>query len=105
MAVSDELFKELNDKVTDLNAIVDTLYPAAKSFITDQMMRLESYGVRVFMSPRQIRWIRDLHSKFCGTAEARPAKEEQGVDEQMRRNEDPGHGVRRDDDLDDEVPF
>jgi hypothetical protein len=107
MAITEELFNEMKDKVTDLNAINGELYQSAQGFITDQAARLEQYGQRIFLSPKQVNWIRDLHEKYCGTAPAQPARQERGVDQQMReRSENPAHGFRRDDDdMDDEVPF
>jgi hypothetical protein len=104
MAITEELFQELKDKVTDLNAINDTLYKSARPFIADQAARLDEYGTRIFMSPKQINWIRSLHNEFCGTADEAPVLPP-GVDEQLRDHEDPAHGVRRDDDMEDEVPF
>lgn len=89
-------YVQLKDLLTDFEGVVDQLKGNSKSFVEDQISRHAKYGDRMFISPKQMQWLRDLHSEYIGTVSHSTAKEERELGD-----EDDDRG----DDMDDEIPF
>lgn len=97
MALTHDQDARLTQLLQGLEGCLDDLYPNARSFVKDQLDRHEQYGSRVFMSPKQWKWLEDLYAEFIGDDELQtPAREEEAVDERMGRSKR---------DRDDDIPF
>ncbi len=91
-------YDELKTMLTDLAAVVDQLKGNSQNFVRDQIDRHNKYGERMFVSPKQLDWLKNLHEEYVGTVQHVTPKEEREV------GEEEGRGSLQDD-LSDEVPF
>lgn len=64
------------------------VYTAGANFIRDQVARKKEYGERMFLSPKQVKWIEDLHAEFVGTAEKNDTGGVEELDERFRDDPD-----------------
>ena len=60
----DEALEELNDILSSLTAETGQMNPREKSFVEDQIKRLEQYGANIRMSEKQWEWLRQIHKKY-----------------------------------------
>lgn len=72
MALTEEQDAHLTEVLDDLGSVRDDLYPKAKQFVEDQIARHETYGARMFLSPKQLNWLHDLQREFCQPRPANP---------------------------------
>lgn len=82
------------------------LYAKARDFVDDQIKRHDQYGQRMFVSPRQIKWLEDLYKEFVG-GELPAAEDDYRGPEQTARDDmgDERVGSMQPLDPDDEIPF
>lgn len=85
-------YAEISRMIDELQPEIGNFYAAANNFVRDQVERKKEYGERMFMSPKQVKWIKDLHAEYVGNTDTSTP---QGVDEQMSRRGD----------MDDDIPF
>ena len=62
--MNDEALEELNDILSSLTAETGQMNPREKSFVEDQIKRLEQYGANIRMSEKQWEWLRQIHKKY-----------------------------------------
>lgn len=99
-------FEWLKVLLDDLQSVRGQLYSRAQSFVDDQVKRADEYGERMFLSPKQEKWLKDLHAEFCpgsklpNPEEPSPQGDYDDPDEPLDR---PYNNAR--DNLDDDVPF
>lgn len=60
------------------------------NFLTDMIAKNKQYGERIFVSPKQLDWIKKLHEEYIGNTD-------HGVDE--------SYGASKRTDMDDDIPF
>jgi hypothetical protein len=92
-------YEELKTILTDLEAVVDQLKGNSKNFVTDQIDRHAKYGDRMFISSKQLDWLKNLHEEYVGTVLNAEGRARSGENEEERGERE------RDDDIDDEIPF
>jgi ribosome assembly protein YihI (activator of Der GTPase) len=88
-----EQFERLTMILEGLQAVRGELYPNAQKFIDDQIERLEQYGERMMVSPKQDKWMTDLYREFVGTDPELVASAEkpQGRPGDRNDDDDPGY--------------
>lgn len=64
-----EEFSRVSQIIDELADVVDDLGQASKNFVSDQIARKKKYGGAMFISPKQILWLKDLHEKYVGTTD------------------------------------
>lgn len=104
--------EEQNQRVTDILVALrgeldkpdSCITGRAVGFVKDQIARHEQYGIEMFISPAQRKWLEDLYASATGE----PKRDEQRrddlepVDDHMARTTG---RPRRAEDLDDDIPF
>ncbi len=88
-ALDPKNYAEFNRILEELAPEVDNLNGASQSFAKDMIEKNQLYGERVFVSPKQLDWLKRLHEEFVGDT---AHEKSQG---------DP----RSDKDMDDDIPF
>lgn len=69
MALTQEQVEEITELLGDLGPVKDDMNPKSKAFVDDQIKRFEQYGAKMFVSPKQMKWLKDLHAEFIGTGD------------------------------------
>ncbi len=77
-------YAEFARMLEELAPEIDNMKDTPRSFMTDMVEKNKTYGERVFVSPKQLAWIKDLHEEYIGDTD---------------HSEDPEA------DIDDEIPF
>lgn len=85
-------YAEFSRILEELGPEVDNLNGASQSFAKDMIEKNQLYSERVFVSPKQLDWLKRLHEEFVGDT----AHEKSSGDDR-----DP----RSDKDMDDDIPF
>lgn len=96
-ALYPEAFARLKEMVAQLDKISHTLPGQAPGFVTDMQGRIEKYGERTYVTPKQKDWVESLYEKHVGIMPGDTAKG-YGSSEEERRD-------LIGDDTDDEIPF
>ncbi len=108
-------YAQYNLMLAELEPVIEQLYSSAQNFVSDQIERNHQYKERTLVSPKQLKWLTDLHREFVGTGEA---PEPEGIDEQMdarapsftraahaAKASGPRKVTRKNSDIDDDIPF
>lgn len=85
-------YAEFTRMLEELAPEVNSMKETPQSFMRDMIEKQNLYGERVFVSPKQLNWIKQLHEEYIGDT----AHE--------KDTHDPGPG-KRDSDMDDDIPF
>lgn len=112
MTLNDIGYRELCDILVALKGELEKpnngiLSGRAVGFVRDQIQREHDYGASIFMSPKQMKWLRELYAEATG--EDRP-KDDRGnlepVDERIERTTQRKQASGRPSNYDDdEIPF
>lgn len=81
-------YEELASMLTDLEDVVDQLKGNSQNFVKDQIDRHAKYGDRMFISAKQLDWLKNLHEEWCGTAQYTTPKEEREVGDNSDMDDD-----------------
>lgn len=116
--LNDVGYRELCDILVALKGEMDKgenscIRGRAVGFVRDQIQREHDYGQSIFISPKQMKWLRELYAEVTGND---VPKDDRGdlepVDERIERtaaprrgNRDPDDRRSRAEDMDDEIPF
>lgn len=80
-----------NQLIEELEPEIDNMKETPQSFVKDMVSKNKQYGERVFVSPKQLDWIKRLHEEYIGD-----------TDHDVDPEADGRHPPR---DMDDDIPF
>lgn len=74
-------YAEFNRMLEELAPEVPDMKGTRKDFLTDMIAKNKQYGEAVFVSPKQLNWVRSLHEEYVGNTDAEgDSPEELGAD-------------------------
>lgn len=91
-ALGESDYAKFNQLLEELESEVPNMKETPRNFMSDMIEKNKLYGERVFVSPKQLDWIKKLHEEYVGDS----AHEKSNGDDR-----DP----RSDRDMDDDIPF
>lgn len=113
--LNDVGYRELCDMLVALKGEMDKgekscIRGRAVGFVRDQIEREHTYGQSIFVSPKQMKWLRELYAEATGEAQPQDDRGDlEPVDERMqrttRREATRDKRGRAEDFDDDEIPF
>lgn len=65
-ALDDKDYAEFNRILEELAPEIDNMNSTPQSFVKDMVEKNTLYGERVFVSPKQLDWLKKLHEEFVG---------------------------------------
>ena len=92
MPMTMEQTEYLSQLLQGLEPVSKELNPNSRNFVADQVKRFDQYGANMFLSPKQLKWLEDLHQEFVGELPEAGAKQEEPPDQES-------------DAIDDKIPF
>lgn len=81
MALSETALERLNIQLENLTSVAAKLPTRAKAFVEDQVKRVDQWGSKIIMSPKQVQWLDDLHKEYCADAPPLPGDDDRERDE------------------------
>lgn len=90
-ALNEADYAKFNQMLEELEPEVARMNGSPFNFLTDMIGKNKQYGERVFVSPKQLDWIRKLHEEYIGDTN-------HDVDPEADGRYPPR-------DMDDEIPF
>lgn len=87
-ALNEQDYAKFNQMLEELEPEVSRMNGSPHNFMTDMIQKNREYGERVFVSPKQLNWIKQLHEEYIGDTDHQDSDE---------------HSNHRD--MDDDIPF
>lgn len=80
-ALYPEAYSEFNRMLDELEPEVRGLKSEkVRNFLTDMIAKNKQYGERVFVSPAQLNWIKNLHAEYVGNTAQDDMPDDDGFD-------------------------
>lgn len=91
-ALNEQDYAKFSQMLEELEPEVENMKETPRNFMTDMIQKNREYSERVFVSPKQLSWIKKLHEEYIGDTD--------------HAQEDPeADGRHPPKDMDDEIPF
>lgn len=94
-ALNEQDYAKFAQMLDELEPEVSRMNGSPFNFLSDMIAKNKQYGERVFVSPKQLEWIKKLHEEYVGNTD-------HGVSEDLTPEELATRGNR---DMDDDIPF
>ena len=65
-ALNETDYARFNQMLEELEPEIPRMQDVPRNFLTDMTAKNREYGERVFVSPKQLDWIKRLHEEFVG---------------------------------------
>lgn len=85
-----QMLEELEPEVSRMNG-------SPFNFLTDMIDKNKQYGERMFVSPKQLDWIKKLHEEYIGDTDHGAERDAGNGSQSLGQNRDRG--------MDDDIPF
>lgn len=79
-ALNEKDYAEFNRILEELAPEIDNMKETPQSFVSDMVEKNKLYGERVFVSPKQFNWLKQLHEEFVGNIAFDKGDDEDGPD-------------------------
>lgn len=100
MALTEAQNQRITVLLQALEPHVGQMTGASPGFVQNQVQRHNQYGDQMFISPKQIAWLEDLYSQYCGPTTELPQEEDPSAD-----YDDPDGKSKTKKPIDDDIPF
>lgn len=77
-ALEPDAYAELNRMLEELDPEIDDMKETPRNFLREMTAKNKQHGEGVFVSPKQLNWIKQLHEEFVGS-----------TDHQLEEGQDP----------------
>lgn len=65
-ALNEKNYAEFSRMLEELSPEIDNMKETPRNFMTDMVVKNNQYGERMFVSPKQLEWVKKLHEEFVG---------------------------------------
>lgn len=67
MPLTNDQYSHVYGLLDDLKPYVRDMKDVPANFTREMLTKRDTYGINMFISPKQIAWLERLHDEFCGT--------------------------------------
>lgn len=65
-ALNEQDYASFNQMLEELEPEVENMKETPRNFMRDMVAKNKDYGERMFVSPKQLDWVRKLHEEYVG---------------------------------------